>query len=403
MGEHTWLAKTILGNYSKFHRVRLIYYNNTITPTTADPRNHPKLRRLVRPDRFHKLAHISSSWEWNGEEVMHDVWRVYQEGPAASDYGTFNGYRSLNWGIISYNVRSFCQYSGIHNLTQDPLENLRKLQMYIVNQNDRDRYLLSQIDTLKDTIRSRELIITSLSYRHLLERLPPAESGLSFETIFKVALKSAEKNTPDSPLRNLAINDKKHHKKMIDHAAKLFGNLSGNIHKYCDWSAVKTDMFGAEVQEIMDAVKPVHFLVDATDSELRGEPDWEEERKRYGIDWGKLITKNQKKKEADQIAKKELKHEKGGLSQKVKQELNKLSKKSKSPKPHKGASSKQKSKDDESVSVDLETSGLFDTPSAAEPEACISASSVPASDLVDMTPSSSDAGSLKPIGQEPEF
>ena len=82
------------------------------------------------------------------------------------------------WKRFCRRVADFCRAAGTSNLTENPVENIDKLrvQLTFLVGHSREAALELKIDQLKETVRMQQRIITSQTYRHVLESIPDPEA-----------------------------------------------------------------------------------------------------------------------------------------------------------------------------------------------------------------------------------
>ena len=134
---------------------------------------------------------------WSGVAVKERVWKVYTEGPPTNNTHFLQTENGRNWRTLCVNVREFCQKNGMPGTFHDPLRNIGHLGDSAFYQMTFIQDLHHKIGKLKDEARSKSRIIAVLSFRHLLESLPPVAraGGQLDESLDDVLGEHLEKST----------------------------------------------------------------------------------------------------------------------------------------------------------------------------------------------------------------
>jgi hypothetical protein len=221
--------------------------------------------------------------KWNGEAIKERVWKVWNEGPPTNNTYFLRTEKGRNWRTLCLNIRAFCQRNGIPGHCNDPIENINHLGHNAVYQMSFIQDLHDKIGKLKDDVRHKNRIIAVLSFRHLLESLPPRarEGGSatkSWTTFWDKIWGKAAKLPSEHPLamlRKKFVRDGG--KDLINEAGRLmYDTLSTSIHRFDDGKVeLSKDQWDDHVYDLLMVLMPERNL-------LNGEVDWEKERTRLG-------------------------------------------------------------------------------------------------------------------------
>lgn len=209
-----------------------------------------------------------------GHAVIFSLWRSMQKAVADSPLHT-------NRQTASLKVANFCVLAGCPAPVQDPLINIHNLRQYLASNPSeiREAALRREIEDLRKTTQSQQRIITNLTFRHLLENLPPAANGTTSTARWSSFFRSALNNVPKQghhmhPLKDILL--KYSNSKQIETVGVgLYGTFSTNIHHFTSQYAIIDSQWNALEMDIMKALVPLPSNATLT------EVDWSEERKRY--------------------------------------------------------------------------------------------------------------------------
>jgi len=116
----------------------------------------------------------SKNPNWKGHAVMDEVWRIYHEEPCGIGDRGYTLPQTSQWLVLCTRIRSFCVNAGSPDLVGDPLLNICRLREYMAGKKIfGTAELLEKINELQEKSREQQSIIASLSFRYLLEKLPP--------------------------------------------------------------------------------------------------------------------------------------------------------------------------------------------------------------------------------------
>lgn len=244
-------------------------------------------RNLDRWEQVLNLGFSSTPKEsWKGIGVMNRVWEAYQEGPLGSNCAHFEGSQQSQWLVLSANVRSFALYAGSVDPVGDPLKSVAGLRNHVSRMMTYTADLHQRIAESTKLIENQQRIIACLSYRHLIESLPPKTggkkhlSGPAWTAFWERAWNNAEhdiyhKNLQtNNPLVALIDSRPGYREQIKKCGAALFSTLSANIHDYCDKNTVVAEtQWDINPREILKALTPANGFGKET--------DWNKEREKY--------------------------------------------------------------------------------------------------------------------------
>ena len=140
-----------------------------------------------------------------------------------------------------------------------------------------------EIEELKREVQRQQRIITNLTFRHLLENLPPRAPKITSSTarwtdLFSNALRSAQDHShlgrETHPLHDVLR--KYHNTTQIKNVGiGLYGTFSTNIHHFSNQFTVIDSQWNAPEADIMKALTPLPSNIVAAGI------DWQKERERY--------------------------------------------------------------------------------------------------------------------------
>ena len=210
------------------------------------------------------------------------LWRDLQD--CAKDLTKNNEYKTF-----ALKVADFCLRAGCPAVTQNPLDNISTLRAHLTRGSAAEIELRKELEQLRKLTLFQQRIITNLTFRHLLEMLPPPPSSKSssatarWKSFFTSAIRNAEAQqvheTSNHPLLPLL---RKHPKKVkeIEHTGgNLYGVLSTNIHHFQGEFEIGADQWNQLEGDILRALTPL----DQNRSDAGVE--WDEERRRFQSTW----------------------------------------------------------------------------------------------------------------------
>lgn len=201
---------------------------------------------------------------------------------------------NICWVSLVSRIHEFTNLLGCSGNSGSPFSHLGALRIKIqkTNNEKRETALLAQIDMLErkneeaqKQIRKQKRIMTNLTYRHLLENLPPREGKLesnAWSDFWKEAVKQTNegKSTPLTDMVKRYGKIEKDGAHTVDYikitGAGLYSTLSTNIHHYRRGGSFEydPDQWNEFDADILKALKPVH-------AHPNGTVDWELERLRF--------------------------------------------------------------------------------------------------------------------------
>jgi hypothetical protein len=222
----------------------------------------------VRRSQFQILSGGNSKTQkWKGHAVMDEVWRIYQEGPCGIGSRGYTLPQTSQWLGLCPKIRKFCVNAGITDPVEDHLTNIWKLREYEVHHKQKmfgTAEMLDKITKLQKYNDRKQKIIASLSFRYLLEKLPPAGPGgvaMRWQKFWDAIWKEAHDGHSKNPkLRDLveAYDEKPLYLDQLNQHAKLiYSTLSTNIHKYSSGKVVLSrDQWDQQPYDILQALMP---------------------------------------------------------------------------------------------------------------------------------------------------
>lgn len=140
-----------------------------------------------------------------------------------------------------------------------------------------------EVEKLKIESQIQQRIIASLTFRHLMEHLPPGTTKKMSSTacwgdFFMNALKNAQSqkrtNLEPHPLNALLRKDKDT-TQIATVGTVLYSTLSTNIHHFSGQYTISEGQWNALEYDIMRALAPLSSNI------ALGEVDWQKERQRF--------------------------------------------------------------------------------------------------------------------------
>lgn len=208
----------------------------------------------------------------------------------------------IYWLNTQNRVKRFAQIIGYQVLSQDNSEqdvfryiNFLEGKAFETTHNQQITALEAKIDILakeKDAaiekLSMQKRIVASLTFRHILEKLPPMSTkneSHKWDEFWKKAVSQSVSNK-ESPLSKMVENYARHDKDPtkppdvndIKRAGglALYSAFSTNIHQYKGEYALQRDQWHELEWEILNAIKPLPENIHAN-----GSVDWAKERERF--------------------------------------------------------------------------------------------------------------------------
>ncbi len=210
--------------------------------------------------------------------VIHSLWHSLQEAVKAC-------LLHKDYQMTSSRVAHLCLLAGCPSSARNPFRNVELLREHTASRPSamREAELRREIEELRRESLLQQRIITNLTFRHLLENLPPATTKHRSATVrwtdfFRDALKKVQNQSQmnSQPHPFDALLHKYTNTTQIETVGTgLYGTLSTNIHHFSSQYTILGDQWNALEYEIMQALTPIPSNIPA------GEPDWQKERQRY--------------------------------------------------------------------------------------------------------------------------
>jgi len=187
--------------------------------------------------------------------------------------------------ISSSKVANFCMLAGCPSVEKNPTRNIWKLRTHLLSRPSagREAELRREIGALKSEIQMQQRIISNLTFRHLLENLPPASTKKMSSTarwtdFFKHAIQISKfrsaSMSPPHPLDALLC--KYGDVNQVERVGiGLYSTFSTNIHYFNSQYTVAESQWNALEYDIMKALVPASSNITADGI------DWQKERERY--------------------------------------------------------------------------------------------------------------------------
>jgi hypothetical protein len=181
-------------------------------------------------------------------------------------------------------VAEFCLEAGCPIVEHDPRSDVSALRRHLSqNLSAREAELREEIQELRNANRAQQRIITNLTFRHLLEMLPPPKDRLTsatsqWESFIYTALEKAQKQLSEEHMSHPLVPVlKKHNRlKQIKNVGKhLYATLSSNIHHFSGQFTVLSDQWNTLEADLLRALVPLPG--NCTEAGV----NWEKERLRY--------------------------------------------------------------------------------------------------------------------------
>ncbi|KAJ9661278.1 hypothetical protein H2198_002021 [Neophaeococcomyces mojaviensis] len=210
------------------------------------------------------------------DDINRDLWHYLQD--CARDF-----WRHKQYKIFNMKVSDFCLRAGSPATKHNPVENIHSLRAHLSRGSMVEAELRKELEELRKLTRMQQRMITNLTFRNLLEMLPPHSTGSSSATsrwknFFTSALQNAQaqqaNQTSNHPFVSILRKYPKT-KQIEDTGANLYGLLSTNIHHYSGKFMVAEDQWNVLEVEVLKALIPL--AQNQSDTGV----DWDTERMRY--------------------------------------------------------------------------------------------------------------------------
>lgn len=262
--------------------LRLLENHTIIETWKTEALDIIKRRETEHPLRLHdyKAFSISRYIQWQCERsdmVMTSLWKSLQRAVQKSPLHRENRISSLK-------VANFCTLAGCPSSERDPLTNVERLRTHLASHPSatREAELCREIEALRSENQMQQRIISNLTFRHLLENLPPASKKMSstarWTDFFQKAMKTSKSRSGDvSPPHPLdALLGKYRNAGQVESVGVgLYSTFSTNIHHFNSQYTVVESQWNTLEYDIMRALVPIPSNI-TTDG-----IDWEKERERY--------------------------------------------------------------------------------------------------------------------------
>lgn len=183
---------------------------------------------------------------------------------------------------FSSKVADICLEAGCPLVQHQPSNDIYSLRKHLFTHDAavREAELRKELEAERLLNRVQQRIITNLTFRHLLEKLPPpsATATSAWDAFFRTAVHNAQQKRKqgrtDHPL--ISVLNKYQRVGQIEAVGKNFyGTLSTNIHHFSTQFEVLDDQWNMLEADILRAITPL--------AENQGETgtDWAKERLRY--------------------------------------------------------------------------------------------------------------------------
>ena len=247
------------------------------------------------------------------DEDYTEICGLFQESVFRLDRDQF-------WKLLRDRIATFCLQRGSPSAGDDPLENIRALRIHLSSQGSHsaEAALRAEIESLKETCRTQQRIITNLTFRHTLEVLPgpkptnakgnpvvsstdhwrnfwtngwnnaialeaqaqsqglPAKATSSTANTAATSAIAAPIPISTHPFNALLNKFDKNTRRQVDKiGSELYGSLSTNIHHFTGQFTINDDQWDVIPAAILHAIAPV------TPRSPGGGVDWNQERLRY--------------------------------------------------------------------------------------------------------------------------
>lgn len=187
--------------------------------------------------------------------------------------------------LVSPRVAQFSLLAGCPTSTQDPFRNVEMLRTYLTARSfgSQAAELRREVEKLKMESQMQQRIIANLTFRHMLENLPPGTTDKTSSTarwadFFTKTLQNAQNQTrPDSELHPLhaVLRKYKDTTQIAAVGTGLYRALSTNIHQFSGQYTISKAQWNALEYDIMQALTPLPSNI------ALGEVDWQRERQRF--------------------------------------------------------------------------------------------------------------------------
>lgn len=195
-----------------------------------------------------------------------------------------------NWKLYKSNLKAFVHHMGCARAHDDPEENISELRLFLSNSMPFIAQLQKDLQEQIEINKKQQEMITALTFRHLLEHLPPStytqkDASANWKKFWMdMVMKELEnkRNNPRAvsghPLEGLVTDWRimnpipRVAASTITHTTalgmkgnvwragdELYATLSTNIHKYMGAFVVRDDQFGRMNRDIMNALLRINF------------------------------------------------------------------------------------------------------------------------------------------------
>jgi hypothetical protein len=187
--------------------------------------------------------------------------------------------------LSSSKVADFCIRAGCPSVTRNPVKNVQRLRAHLATRSSaiREAELRREIEELRSENQRQQRIIANLTFRHLLENLPPTSSKKMTSTarwteFFKNAMESSKSRSENASQKHPldALLSKYRNASQIERiGVGLYSTFSTNIHSFNSQYTVIESQWNTLECDIMKALVPTPSNVTADGI------DWQKERERY--------------------------------------------------------------------------------------------------------------------------
>jgi hypothetical protein len=187
--------------------------------------------------------------------------------------------------MSSSKVADFCIRAGCPSVTRNPVKNVERLRAHLATRSSaiREAELRREIEGLRSENQRQQRIISNLTFRHLLENLPPTSSKKMTSTarwteFFKNAVESSKSRSENASQKHPldALLSKYRNTSQIERVGvTLYSTFSTNIHYFNSQYTVIESQWNTLECDIMKALVPMPSNVTADGT------DWQKERERY--------------------------------------------------------------------------------------------------------------------------
>lgn len=187
--------------------------------------------------------------------------------------------------LSSSKVADFCIRAGCPSVTRHPVKNVERLRAHLATRSSaiREAELRREIEELRSENQRQQRIISNLTFRHLLENLPPSSSKRMTSTarwteFFKKAMESSKPrsgNPSQGHPFDALLSNYRNPSQIESIGIGLYSTFSTNIHYFNSQYTVVESQWNTLECDIMKALVPMPSNVTADGI------DWQKERERY--------------------------------------------------------------------------------------------------------------------------